>query len=536
MPGKALHAIFLLSCLLYSVPGNALPLSTNNRWIVDAKTGERVKLHCVNWPSHVGAMLAEGLHKKPLDYILSQVVNNQFNCVRFTWATYMFTRPEMGNLKVQQSFDMLNLSDAKEGVAKNNPSLLNKTLLEAFDTIVDAMGQKGLLVLLDNHVSMPIWCCSDNDGNGFFGDTYFEAQEWINSLITVAQRYKGKSQVIGIGTRNEMRGPQQNETLWYKYITEAANKIHEVNPDVLVVASGLNYATDLSFLKAKPLGFNLNNKLVLEAHSYAWSTGDGNSWLNQPLNEVCAQKIQLIDGKFGFLNNGENAVPIFIGEFGLNQQNVSSLEDYYLSCLLAYITEKDLDWGLWGLQGDYYFRDNKTYHEETFGLLDVNWNLLRNPKLQERLRLVKTELQVPSTNSSSSYVIYHPQTGSCVQTNDKNEFYASECGNFSRWTHDKDDSPIKLVGVNLCLQVTGEGLAPILSTTCSGPQSTWRSVSSSKLHLAAKNQNGEDLCLELDSSNPTKIVTNKCICVAGDPNCKENPTSQWFKLASVNVN
>ena len=36
--------------------------------------------------------------------------------------------------------------------------------------VVNALGEKNVMVILDNHVSTPGWCCSNDDGNGFFGD------------------------------------------------------------------------------------------------------------------------------------------------------------------------------------------------------------------------------------------------------------------------------------------------------------------------------------------------------------------------------
>lgn len=199
--------------------------------------------------------------------------------------------------------------------------------------------------------------------------------------------------MIGIGLRNELRGSRQNASDWYKYIQEAATNVHEVNPDVLLVASGLNYATDLTFLKEKPLESNFDNKLVLEAHTYPWSSGSDDIWVKEPVNEVCANKMQLLNDNVGFVNTGENPVPLFFGEIGINEQNVTPSHDRFLSCILSYAIERDIDWGLWALQGDYYFRENIAGAEETFGIFDINWSHTRNPKVQERLRLMRMKNQ-----------------------------------------------------------------------------------------------------------------------------------------------
>ena len=192
---KTLETILLIS-LLFAIECHSLPLSTSGRWVVDEEaSGERVKLACVNWVSHLQPMVAEGLHKRPVGEIAGVILSMGFNCVRLTWATYMFTRPSYGNRTVAESLGGLGLSQAKEGVAKNNPELLNLSLVDAYEAVVDVLGQHGVMVVLDNHVSNPKWCCSEGDGNGFFGDKYFHPKEWLQGLTIVANRFKDKSQV-----------------------------------------------------------------------------------------------------------------------------------------------------------------------------------------------------------------------------------------------------------------------------------------------------------------------------------------------------
>lgn len=170
-------------------------LSTKSRWIVDEASGKRVKLACVNWPSAMQPMIAEGLEKKPLNFIAKQIPALGFNCVRFTWATYMFTRPDYSNLKVSESLDKWNLSAAKEGFARNNPQFLNMSVVDLHMAVVNELGKNNVMVVLDNHVSQPGWCCDWNDGNAFFGDQYFSPDEWLQGLAAVARAYKGNAAV-----------------------------------------------------------------------------------------------------------------------------------------------------------------------------------------------------------------------------------------------------------------------------------------------------------------------------------------------------
>ena len=192
MVGKPLCLILLLALSLFASHSNSLPLSTNKRWIVD-ESGKRVKLHCVNWSSHINSMVAEGLDLIPLKDLVAEIKDLGFNCVRYTWATHMFTR--YANRKVGDTLDSLRLGGVRLGIRAYTPSLENVTLVEAFDAVIDELGRQGLMVLADNHVSDPKWCCDNNDGNGFFGDKHFNPQEWLQGLSIVANRVKGKPQV-----------------------------------------------------------------------------------------------------------------------------------------------------------------------------------------------------------------------------------------------------------------------------------------------------------------------------------------------------
>ncbi|XP_010261410.1 PREDICTED: uncharacterized protein LOC104600255 [Nelumbo nucifera] len=343
-------------------------------------------------------MLAEGLDKKPLRDIVGLVSSLGFNCVRLTWATYMFTRTRAAQRTVAESLDSMGLTEAKAGVARNNPSLLNLTVVQAYGTVINELGAAGLMVVLDNHVSLPKWCCGSNDGNGFFGDAYFNPDEWVEGLGRVAKRFKGRPQVVGMSMRNELRGPRQNEQDWFRYIQLGARKIHKMNPDLLVIVSGLSYDTDLSFLGRKSLGVNFNNKLVYEAHWYSFSD-DRRQWEMQQPSPVCANAIRRFDGAAGFVMRSKNPVPLFVSEFGVDQRGVNRADNRFLSCFLAFAAERDLDWAMWALQGSYYLRNGRAGFEETYGVLDASWDQPRNPKFQERFRLIQNLMQGMSSPS-----------------------------------------------------------------------------------------------------------------------------------------
>ncbi|KAI3804464.1 hypothetical protein L1987_26017 [Smallanthus sonchifolius] len=513
---------------------HSFPLSTSSRWIVDDNSGDRVKLACVNWPGHLQVMIPEGLNKKPMKAIVSDISDKMgFNCVRLTWATYMYTR--YSNLTVSESLDRWNLTVIKEGLAKNNPKVLEMSIVEAQNAVVNELGKGKLMVVLDNHISLPEWCCGDNDGNGFFGDTYFDPAEWVRGLVVVARRYSANPSVVAMSMRNELRGPGQNVTTWYEYMQQGGAAIHHENPDILVIFSGLSYDTNLRFLNSQPLTISLDDKLVFESHWYPFGQPPDN-WIFQT-NEYCASVTKTFMDNSGFLL--EKRFPVFLSEFRLDQGGGNEMENRYFVCLLATVAEMDSDWALWLLPGSYMVREGKVDVEDVFGMYDFMWDKIRNSTMVERLGFIQTKIQGINGGqcNQTSYVLYHPLSGQCVGPS--HHLSMTSCRHASHWTHEHDGGSIQLKSTNHCLATVKQGVSPIISrhNNCSSPESSWNVVSSSKHHLASKDSQGNNLCLEVDPSG-LKIVTNRCLCLDDDLRdvleCDDNPQSQWLKLIPIN--
>ena len=190
--------------------------------------------------------------------------------------------------------------------------------------------------------------------------------------------------VVGMSMRNELRGSRQNEADWYKYMQEGANTIHAHNPDVLIIVSGLNYAGNLGFLKSQPLAVSFTNKLVFEAHWYSFGTS-AEQWVAQT-NQLCGTITKWALDNYLFLTN---SFPLFISEFGINQRGDSEADNRYIGCMLAAVAEFDVDWALWTLQGSYILREGHVDLEEFYGVLDFNWDRLRNPAFLDRLQVLR---------------------------------------------------------------------------------------------------------------------------------------------------
>jgi hypothetical protein len=50
---------------------------------------------------------------------------------------------------------------------------MGKTAMEVFDATVASLSKAGVAVILNNHISDAMWCCSVTDSNGlWYNDNY----------------------------------------------------------------------------------------------------------------------------------------------------------------------------------------------------------------------------------------------------------------------------------------------------------------------------------------------------------------------------
>ena len=278
LPALSYAALFVLLSASLTF---ASPLHTSSRWILDA-SNKRVKLRCVNWAGHAEVQIPEGLQHQPVDTIASWIAHNNFNCVRLTYSTAMAlnpTTPVSTAFTSASSTTGAQLSPLYTAALSKNPWLSSATTLSTFARVISSLASQNILVILDNHVSHPSWCCSTTDGNGWWdaasgytaaNSRYFSTQDWLHGLTAMATFARSYPNVVGLSLRNELRatGSQDSDAQhkdWHTYITQCAQAIHNANPDALIMVGGVNYAIDLSFLGTSPLDRTapgLSNKLV----------------------------------------------------------------------------------------------------------------------------------------------------------------------------------------------------------------------------------------------------------------------------------
>lgn len=59
-----------------------------------------------------------------------------------------------------------------------------------YDAVVAELARNEIYINLDNHMSKGAWCCSQEDGNAWWGDTYFDADNWVRGLSFMANHVR----------------------------------------------------------------------------------------------------------------------------------------------------------------------------------------------------------------------------------------------------------------------------------------------------------------------------------------------------------
>ncbi|CAH0043050.1 unnamed protein product [Clonostachys solani] len=382
----------------------SVPLSSTSRWIVDT-AGKRVKLRCINWPGHMETNIPEGLHRQTVDYIAGWIAQEGFNCVRLTFSIDMALNP---NLPVEDSFrhgaaeggvDEAAVMALYSQAVEKNPFLSSSTVLDVFGKVQDALWEKGVMTILDNHVSKAKWCCDLDDGNGWWKDApgyvdvnskYFDSQNWLDGLKAMAQWSANRQGIVGISLRNELRAhvtqiPWGGET-WFDKMPQAADVVHAANPNVLIIIGGLDGGTNLGALRDGSMPTDRwPGKNVWEAHAYSFT-------VTQPDFGSCTIRKTIYGFFFGFVleQNKATTGPLFLSEFGVGMEGgpndgLSDKDSSYLSCLVGYMENNDADWGMWSIAGSYYIRQGNVDVIDTWGALDSSWSGWRNDKFKGKL-------------------------------------------------------------------------------------------------------------------------------------------------------
>lgn len=392
-----LHAAFLASCQAIAVKRGGSwpngPFRTNGPNIIDSN-GTPVTYVGVNWPGAADVMIPEGLQYSSIANIVSKVKDLGMNVVRLTYAIEMVDDilDNGGDVSLQDALQAalgsVNGTTVLNQILRSNPTFTSETTrLQVYDAIAEELAKQRVYIHLDNHVSKGEWCCSHTDGNGWFGDIYFDVEKWRRGLAYMANHTTSWIALTSMSLRNELRwvNSSANATYgwpeWYDEVIPAASGIHAANEAPLIFFSGLDYDTDLAPITAgADLGdgrhfntssFDFADKVVFELHNY------DNSETN-----CTAMTEKLYNGGFNAMDTSssttaKNIAPVVLTEFGF-EQNETAYSGVYPQCIKDFVTEKKAGWMQWVLAGSYYIRSGGQDFDETWGLLNHDWSEWRS--------------------------------------------------------------------------------------------------------------------------------------------------------------
>ncbi|KAK7430760.1 hypothetical protein QQZ08_002804 [Neonectria magnoliae] len=374
------------------------PFFSKGNRIVDA-SDNTIKFAGTNWPGHGEVMVPEGLQFQSISKIVSDIKSLGMNVIRLTYAIEMIDQiyeNDGKDISLETAFTA-GLGDANgtavlKQVLENNPAFTAATTrLEVFDAVAAECAKQQIYVHLDNHISQGVWCCGGADGNAWFGDKYYNVDNWLRGLAYIAKHAKSWSSFVSMSLRNELRQPTgsgsgsaapYNWATWYFYIKQATAVINNANPDSLIFLSGLNYDTTLTPVvqgTALTPGTGVFNsgdfpghrdKLVLELHSYA-NTASSCSSLKADLLQKGFQAADATNPAV------KNVFPVLMTEWGFNMED-NNWQSVYTTCLADFLPKESAGWMIWVLVGSYYTRQGTQDFDEAWGMLNHDWSNWRN--------------------------------------------------------------------------------------------------------------------------------------------------------------
>jgi endoglucanase len=323
---KTIKRIWFLCCILsfsisFSQTGIQNYLSTNGNKLVD-KRGQTVYLSGVNWFGfETSNMFPHGIWTRDMKSVLKQIKDLGFNTIRIPWCNQMLNANS--TIKIN-SFG----TDAYSGVSPMNEIEGTKTKpIELLDIIVDWCQANNMKIILDNHSKKTDGFL--NEGL-WYTDGYNEAR-WITDWVFLANRYKGKSAMIGCDLKNEPHqstwGNSNPLTDFNKASERCGNAILQANPELLIFVEGVAkyngetswWGGQLKGAKDFPVVLSNPKKLVYSPHEYGPEIFV-QTWFNDPTfpNNMAG----VWNNNFDYLYQS-NTAPLFVGEFGIKDQNAN---------------------------------------------------------------------------------------------------------------------------------------------------------------------------------------------------------------------
>lgn len=375
-----------LSFSSFQASAATFPFRTEGRSIVDAN-GQTQHLKAVNWyGANLESQVARGLEVKTADEIAATIRELGYNSVRLTFSNAMI------HDKNPVSPDSI----------RANPGFMGMTPLEVFDRTVEALARQDIAIMLNDHSTNSVWCCSyDTDGLWHFSGNSGKKQteeQWIDDWKMMVERYKHIPQVMGADLRNEVRTAKWGDSIlplspnwgsgdgndWARAAERAGNAVLDVNKNILVIVEGINWTGTLSMfggyrphltpVAGRPIQLKVPGRLVYAAHNYGYigpkHNGDGKTSPGQITYKEMDEEtlFKHFDSEFGYIVEPSRhyTAPVMISEFGVSYDTNDDKDRRWFRSLVKYIEQKKLHFAYWPL------------NPEGYGIVGSDWKARSN--------------------------------------------------------------------------------------------------------------------------------------------------------------
>ena len=372
-------------------------LTTEGSHITDMN-GTEVWLTGCNWFGYnTGTNMFDGVWNCNLEDSLKAIADRGFNVLRVPMSSELLLQWKKGE------YPRANYNNAY------NEKLNTMNSLEIFDYVLALCEQNGMKVIIDIHTvktdasghNYPVWYRED-----------MSADDFVESLSWVAERYKENDTIIGYDLKNEPHGKasESPHAIWndsddpdnWKQVAErAGNAVLDANPHALIIIEGIQiypkniktnnfvstnddqdyfntwWGANLMAVRDFPIDFGSperNRQIVYSPHDYGPRVYE-QPWFEGGFTYDSLMKDAWYD--YWFYIQEEGIAPVFVGEWGgfMEGDNLKWME--YFRQLIA---QKHLHHTFWcfnansGDTGGLVKDDFKTWDEEKYSFVkEVLW-------------------------------------------------------------------------------------------------------------------------------------------------------------------
>ena len=372
-------------------------LTTEGSHITD-RNGTEVWLTGCNWFGYnTGTNMFDGVWNCNLEDSLKAIADRGFNVLRVPMSSELLLQWKKGE------YPRANYNNAY------NEKLNTMNSLEIFDYVLALCEQNGMKVIIDIHTvktdasghNYPVWYRED-----------MSADDFVESLSWVAERYKENDTIIGYDLKNEPHGKasESPHAIWndsddpdnWKQVAErAGNAVLDANPHALIIIEGIQiypkniktnnfvstnddqdyfntwWGANLMAVRDFPIDFGSperNKQIVYSPHDYGPRVYE-QPWFEGGFTYDSLMKDAWYD--YWLYIQEEGIAPVFVGEWGgfMEGDNLKWME--YFRQLIA---QKHLHHTFWcfnansGDTGGLVKDDFKTWDEEKYSFVkEVLW-------------------------------------------------------------------------------------------------------------------------------------------------------------------